>query len=268
MHESFFEAKLMLFTSTGIILLLAAVIVAALFITQKRKFRHKKQLYDMQNLYEKTMLQTELKIQEQLFKAISQNLHDNVGSNISTAMLLLYKDEAMTKEEIESNRKEALIMLGNVVDDLKHIARGLNPDFLHEIGLCEAIRLRIMQLEKTNRYQIRLFLPELKKILDPQKQLILYYIFQEAINNIITHAKAKSLSVKLEYFPNELMLAITDDGRGIAEMHNEDSHANRGSGLITMKHHAAVIGGELNIESLPGQGTAILITVPDPYYQP
>ena len=266
MHAISNEAKIILFTSTALILLLGIVVVAALLIQQKRKFRHRQQLADMQGLYEKTLLQTELKIQEDTFKAISQNLHDNIGSNISTAMLLLYRDEAMTASETEINRKEAISILDKVVDDLKHIARSLNLDYLNEIGLSEAIRQRLQQLEKTKKYEIAFSLDGEPRALDLKKQVILFYIFQEAVNNINSHAHAKKITVNIHYEKDGLSLKIKDDGKGIAEQHNTIETNEKGSGLLNMKNHAGMIHALLNIQSEHDRGTEIMLTVPHPYH--
>lgn len=262
MHEPFSEQELILFASTAIILVLIVLVVAAVLIQHKRKFRHRQQLADIKNQYEKTLLETELKIQNETLKAISRNLHDNIGSNISTAMLLLYKDENMQQHEFEPNRREAISMLDRIVDDLKHIARSLNPAYLTEIGLSEAIRMRVQQLEKTKKYQIDCTLNEAPHPPDTEKQLILFYIFQEAINNISTHAKATTMRILLQYETDRVVLQIKDNGRGIADT---QTNSNRGSGLMNMKRHAAMIGAKLVIDSAGDSGTDIRITVPGPY---
>ena len=136
------EVVLIVVISTALILLLSGIVVTGLLIQQRRKHRHQKQLLEMNNLYEKSLLESQLKVQEETFRAISQNLHDNIGSNISTAMLLLYKDEQTNEQELEENRFEALGMLDKIVDDLKNIARSLNAGYLEDIGLSQAIRNR------------------------------------------------------------------------------------------------------------------------------
>jgi hypothetical protein len=73
----------------------------------------------IQTIRKSAKVQPELKVLEETFRAISQNLHDNIGSNISTAMLLLYTDENMNALEQEANRIEALVILDKIVDDLK-----------------------------------------------------------------------------------------------------------------------------------------------------
>lgn len=263
MHEPFSEQALILIATTGIILVLIILVVAALLIQHKRTFAHRQQLADIQNRYEKTILETELKIQAETLKAISRNLHDNIGSNISTAMLLLYKDENMGQHEFEPNRKEAISMLDKIVDDLKNIARSLNPAYLTEIGLSEAIRLRVQQLQKTKKYSIDFDLNDSPATLDTEKQLILFYIFQEAVNNISTHAKATGMRIHLQYGADTLVMEIHDNGRGIAQ--NNKHNNSKGSGLLSMKRHAEMIGATLVIESAAEQGTGITVTVPQPY---
>ena len=266
MYETYSEVKLILITATALILLLAVVIVVALLIQQKRKYRHKQQLLQMQGHYEKKMLKAELKIQGETFRAISENLHDNIGSNMSTAMLLLYKDETITPAELESNRKEAISILDKSVDDLKNIARSLNPDYLNEIGLSEAMRLRLQQLEKTKKYGIQFNSNHTAKKIDPQKQLILFYIFQEAISNINKHSGANSITVNLHFEPDKLSLAIKDNGAGMGTSCSNIKEG-KGSGLLNMKHHAEMIDGQLYIQSENGKGTEIKLTANNPYQQ-
>jgi signal transduction histidine kinase len=261
MHTSSDEVILILIISTSLTLFLGTVVVMVLFIQNKRKYRHKQQLSELQGHYEKTLLQTKLKIIEETYSAISQNLHDNIGSNISTAMLLLYKDENMTALEQETNRKEALNILDKVVDDLRNIARSLSPDYLFRIGLGEAIQQRIEQLGKAKRYELESFIDKFPHQLDRKKQVILYYIFQEAINNIHTHADAKKILVRLQYQSDKLLLEIRDDGKGMPI--SNDSPA--GAGLINMKNYAQMIGADLEILSDSHRGTDIKIILPHPF---
>ncbi|HEV8273097.1 MAG TPA: ATP-binding protein [Chitinophagaceae bacterium] len=265
MHENINEVTLTLIISTALIVLLGIVIVFALLTQHKRRFLHKQQLAEIKSNYEKTLLQTELKILEETYKSISQNLHDNVGSNISTTMLLLYKDEKMISEEIETNRKEALRMLSIIVDDLKNIARSLNPDYLYELGLCDAIRQRSDQLEKTKRYEVELYIKDSPKKLDRQKQVILFSIFQECLNNIQKHANAKKIIVRINYEENLLLLEIKDDGKGFDRSEAGKKVLDKGSGLLNMKHHSEMIGATFSIESEINSGTKINITLPEPY---
>jgi signal transduction histidine kinase len=155
-------------------------------------------------------------------------------------------------------------MLGAVVDDLKNISRSLNPRFLEEIGLNEAIRLRMQQLQRSGKYKIDLGLEPLPRALNRQKQLILFYIFQEAINNISKHARARTIAVKIVYDPGKLEMYIKDDGLGINNP-GPNKVREKGSGLINMKNHAGIMGARLEIRSEQNQGTEVFVSIPDPY---
>lgn len=265
MDEADSEVKLIIITATALILLLAVVILAALLIQQKRKDQRRQKLVHMKVQDEKEILKTELRIQEETFRTISENLHDNIGSNISTAMLLLYKDETMTGAELENNNSEAIDILDKSVEDLKNIARNLNPDYLNDIGLSEALRLRLQQLEKTKKYTIQFCSNHSDEKIDVRKQLILFYTFKEAITNINTHSGANTITVNLFYEPDKLLLTIKDNGTGMKIVSNEIEKGNHGSGLLNMKHHAEIIDGQLSILSEPGKGTEIKLSVTNPY---
>ncbi|HET9278976.1 MAG TPA: ATP-binding protein [Flavitalea sp.] len=264
MDETQKEVVLIIVISTALILLLCGIVVTGLLIQQKRKLRHQKQLLEMNNIYEKSLLESQLRIQEETFQAISQNLHDNIGSNISTAMLLLYKDEQSSDQEMEDNRREALGMLDRIVDDLRNLARSLNAGFLDDIGLNEAIRSRVQQLERSKKFSIKLSIDEIPQQIDRHKQVMLFYIFQESINNITKHSHAKVITIDLRYEKEKMIMQIKDDGEGMA--HVEPRNINhKGSGLINIKNHATLMGATLEIHSERGNGTEIIVTLPDPY---
>jgi signal transduction histidine kinase len=92
---------------------------------------------------------------------------------------------------------------------------------------------------------------------------MLFYIFQEAVNNINTHARAKRISVRLQYEEANLLLQIRDDGIGM----ETGSNSIKGAGLINMKNHAEMIGANLSIITDMGKGTEVTITVPHAYYR-
>ncbi len=141
----------------------------------------------------------------------------------------------------------------------------MNLDYLNEIGLGEAIRQRLQQLEKTKKYEIAFSLNGVSRGLDLKKQAILFYIFQEAVNNINSHAHAKKITVSVNYQEDSLSLYIKDNGIGIPANNDATKLNEKGSGLLNMKNHAAMIDGKLTIKSENGKGTEIILNVPHPY---
>jgi signal transduction histidine kinase len=258
------EVILIPIISTVLILFLGAVIITGVFLQQKRKLKHQKELIEINARHERLLLQVQLETQEQLFKSISENLHDNIGSHISTAMLLLYKDDRVGTEERELNQNEALRILDRVVDDLKNLARSLNAGYLENIGLREAIFQRLEQVKRSKRYEVDFNFNACDKILDHPKLVMIYYVFQEAISNIGKHAKATRISVDLHFSDEWLSLSIKDNGMGMVPNTRTDGW-QAGSGLLNMKRHALLMNAEFNAVADEGKGTEISLKVPFPY---
>ena len=98
-----------------------------------------------------------------------------------------------------------------------------------------------------------------EKPLDPEKKLIIFRIAQEALNNTLKHARARSISMVLMYMPNKFILSIQDDGDGF-EIPNDP--AETGIGTYSMSYRANLIGAELNIQSQRGEGTLVQLILP------
>lgn len=259
MYQTSNEVIVIFIIGSALIMLLVIILVTGFFIQQKRKMNHHQQVKEINNQYERSLMESRLKTQADTFRRISQNLHDNIGSTISTAMLLLYKDEQISTEELDINRQEALRILGRSVDDLKNIARSLNTGYLENIGLPEAIRLRIEQLQQSKRYKIDFNCTQNPPQLSSQKQVLMFYMFQEAITNINKHAEATAIEVSLNYKKEKLIMRIKDNGKGMPEQQS------LGAGLINMRSYASMINANLQIFSNLGIGAEIVLDVADPY---
>jgi signal transduction histidine kinase len=101
--------------------------------------------------------------------------------------------------------------------------------------------------------------------LDPEQRRHLFLIFKEAINNIARHAECASVSLSINVSHNRLIGEIRDDGRGFSDLHPEQSPTNGGAGghgLGNMQSRAAQLGGNLSVDSSPGRGTCLKLTIP------
>ncbi|MEP7255163.1 MAG: ATP-binding protein, partial [Ferruginibacter sp.] len=123
------------------------------------------------------------------------------------------------------------------------------------LGLQQSIADELQILQNTGQFATHLkIIGEAYKLL-PQKEMVLFRIVQEALNNCIKYSKAKNITVTLNYDTANFLLHITDDGIGF------DTHVKTGIGLKSMQNRAALISGEFSIQSSPGNGTAIIITL-------
>ena len=248
------EVKLILIGSTIIILGLAGLIIIALLISQKRKFRHRQTLTDLKNTYDKEILKTQLEIQSQTFETVSRELHDNVGTLISIAMVHIDSLNGEGNNGQQEKIKESHKLLDEAMDTLKDISKSINPEKLSSIGIVKAIDQELEKHRKANRFKIEYAVQGNEFKIEPQRLIVLFRIAQEALNNIIKHADAKEVNVKLDFSSPSLGISIADNGKGF-QVANDSS----GSGIKNMASRAKLIGADLEIISDQQKGTIILI---------
>jgi two-component system NarL family sensor kinase len=255
MQEGLSEVVLILVGSTGIILVLTTLIVTSLFISEKRKFRHRRELSEMKINYEREVYRTQLETQAQTFETISRELHDNVGMLISMAMVHLKSSTADGKmKETESLLDEALLVL-------RDISRSINPENIQKMGLSQAIRNETERIRRSRMFRASFVVEGEEFSIEPQKQIILFRIVQESLNNAIRHARASEVSVTLRFSFPALSLSIKDDGRGFINQPGQGSTLHH-SGLTNMQKRAKLIGAQLHIQSELDKGTNIQLEFP------
>ena len=253
------EIEVYVFIITGIIVLSALVSFIVYFIIAY-KGKQKKVLIEKEQMktnFDKHLLQTQLEIQEQTLKTISQEIHDNVGQVLSLAKLNLgtFEDTESAYNQTKINDTKQLV--SKAINDLRDLSRSLHGDKIAELGLQDAIANELKILQNTGQYQTELKITGESYKLEPQKEMVLFRILQEAINNAIKHSKAKKIQVQLAYQRDLFLLSITDDGVGfnLASLQSGQT----GIGLKSMQNRAALIGAGISINSIPGDGTVISI---------
>jgi two-component system NarL family sensor kinase len=117
-------------------------------------------------------------------------------------------------------------------------------------------------IDKMGDYRINLQLDGVERPHTPQNQLIIYRIIQEALNNIVKHAKGNQIDIILKYLPDSFHLTIKDNGIGFETESLLSSEKSGGSGLYNMQNRARLIGGVFSYESKPGMGTVLKLVLP------
>lgn len=240
---------------TLLLLLVGSFIISFLFLYGKRQKKHQIEKLAMQNNFQQELLRTQLEIQEQTLKNISQEIHDNIGQTLSLAKLNLNTmdvEKATTVDKIHTTKE----LVGKAIHDLRDLSRSLNTDSILSAGLVKAIEIELGIIEKAGVFEIRFSVSGKPIRIDPKKELILFRIIQEAINNIIKHSNASLIKVDLDFRESGLEIIIADNGRGFAFSEQSD-----GSGLRNMNSRAQLIGGSLEVNSSTN-GTTIILNVP------
>jgi len=246
------------FVIIGTVLVLFFLVFFYLLITQmhKRRMLHKKEMLDLKVQYEQTILQAQLEIQEQTFRNISQEIHDNIGQVLSLAKLNL---NTFANGDLDEKVAITEELLSKAITDLRDLSKSLNSEKITDIGLVEAIAHELNIIKKAVHLDTRLECTTTDVRLTPEQTIVVFRIMQESFNNILKHAKATILCVKIDAENDTLCIAIKDNGIGF-EIEKLNSHET-GIGLKSMKQRAELIGGNLDINSRPQEGTVIKLSI-------
>jgi signal transduction histidine kinase len=201
-------------------------------------------------------------VQEQERQHVSRELHDQAGQILVALQITLGLLQAEIPEEMESPRQqlaEAADLAKQAIDDVRTLARNLRPPILEQTGLNDALSLLCSDFAHYTRLAIRYEgiknVPELPDAL----VISLYRFLQEALTNAAKHAQAKEIQVRLVCQNGTISLAVKDDGVGF---NVRDQKRLTGIGLLGMQERFEMLGGWLEIESRPGQGTRLAASAP------
>jgi len=213
-----------------------------------------------------TLLQRLVSSQEDERRRIARDLHDHLGQRLTALRLKLASltDACKDDEELYA-RATRLQQLAELIDtDVSFLAWELRPSVLDELGLIEAIETFIKEWSRHYDIGVDFHTTGLgEKRLDQEMETNLYRITQEALNNVIKHSEASSVSVLLERSGDNVVLIVEDNGRGfeVDKVMRSERGLGRGLGLSGIRERAELIGGSLEIESEPGNGTTLYVRV-------
>ena len=197
---------------------------------------------------------------------IAMELHDNIGQILTSLKINLEVIDDKLKPidtELGSLTKDAIKRANQAINDLHNIAQGLMPSILDALGLVSSLRALLNEFREHTDIKIKFFNRNVPKRFDQEKELAIYRIVQEALNNIIKHAKAKNVHVSLLKKGNVLFLSVEDDGVGFDQDKKMKISKGKGPlGLVIMQERAMQLDGELTIESSLGKGTHLLAEIP------
>jgi len=223
----------------------------------RRRILHQQEMYEITMQYEKALLQSQLEIQEQTFRNISQEIHDNIGQVLSLAKLNLNTMAGSGQYAEKLNVTEDL--LSKALSDLRDISKSLNSEKISEAGLSHAIQTELHMIERIANIRCffsgESFLPYFSN----EVNTIIFRIVQEALNNIIKHAKASEINLTLTSDEQQTSIHISDNGKGFKP--DELNVLNTGIGLVNIRKRCDLINGTCTINSSPGKGTNIDISV-------
>lgn len=253
-----------------IIVLLCALIVLGLAITilsliskyKKGLYKSRKEIENIKLDYEKKLLLTQLEIQEFTFNKISSEIHDNISLGLTLAKLQI--NNFLEKKESNGDKLTVAIdLISKSLVDLNDISKSLDGNQLLEYGLINAIESEINVFRQTGLYDVEFDIIGEPIFLDHKVELVILRIMQEACNNVIKHARASLIRVELYFETENIKLKIVDNGIGFdPKKIEEKKEIRKMAGLKNVYSRAEIVGGRVEIYSMPNKGTTILIIIP------
>ena len=231
------------------------IIAVVRYNVKSRKHVIEKQ--SIEALYQQQLLQSKIEIQEQAFKSISQELHDNIGQQLSLAKLNLGSLKEINNLQDKEKIETATELVGDSIFQIRSISKTLLGEKVSSIGLVEAIKLEVERMIKLGLFEIVLSATQSHIRLDNQREVILFRIVQEALNNVMKHSGASKVEIEIGVEKSVLKILIKDNGKGF----KLDGENNTGIGLSNMQNRARTIGADLCVESTTDYGTLIGIVL-------
>ncbi len=200
--------------------------------------------------------------QEDERKRIARELHDSTSQSLTSLMIgLRALSDTCSQPDIQSRAEELRAVASVTLDDVHSLALQLRPSVLDDVGLPEAIKRHVADCQKRHSLNIDLAITGLEDCrLPPAVETALYRITQEALTNVIRHARAETASIFIERSNDKVLAIIDDDGRGFDPefVERQDGHL----GLYGIRERAELLSGHLVIESEPGTGTSLYVEIP------
>jgi two-component system sensor histidine kinase UhpB len=187
---------------------------------------------------------------------VAQELHDEVGQNLTAALLQLARVRKQAGPELETAVGAVTETVRANLDDLRRIAQRLRPQALDELGLTSALSQFSARLSVQAGLEIDAQLDSQLPPLTREEELVIYRVAQEALTNVVRHAGADRSELVLERAPDRLTLRVSDDGRGL------DDAAVASGGIRGMHERAALIHADLSVTRRDGGGTDVILHVP------
>lgn len=194
-------------------------------------------------------------------KIISRELHDDLGQ-LLLAILMDIRSRKGASKELSSELESLETQIEQVIDEINHIISGMRPSVLDNYGIDQALESYLQDFSERHGIEVSYKFTTYDGFdrLPSIVEMSLYRIVQESLHNIVKYASASHVSILLIVSHSATTLLVEDDGIGFDP---KSVRRQDGVGLVSMHERATLLGGAIDFESQPGQGTTIRTTIPD-----
>lgn len=239
------ELTIVLLVSILTTLLLICLTIYLFSVFYKSKSRLQKEKAQL----ESTVSRSQLEIREDFMRNAGKELHDNIGQVLSTAKLQL------SMSEHKAEHADSIALIAQSLNDIRNLSKVVDPDAINSMGLLDSFRIEMERLDRLPHITTNFEVIGKPFELSSQKEIILFRIIQESLNNCLKHSQTDKIDLSLHFDKSKININLKDYGVGFDKTLIEKS----GSGLHNMEMRADMIGASYKMESEKGRGTTIEI---------
>jgi two-component system sensor histidine kinase UhpB len=206
-----------------------------------------------------------VELQEFERKALARELHDRIGQSL-TALNINLKIlgtalPLQASEELRARLVDSETLIETTTASIRNVVSELRPPMLDDHGLLFALDWYARQFSARTGVSVAVSTLESAERPAPEIEIVLFRIAQEALNNVLKHARASRVEITLGRSGSDYVMSVEDDGVGIA---GSEKHAapHTGLGMVTMRERAQAVGGRFEVRAVPGDGTRLTVKVP------
>ena len=208
--------------------------------------------------FREELLLVQLEIQAQAIKNVSHEFHDMIGQEMSLIKLNLNTIDASNRADVENKIAVSKDLLSKTITELRDLTKKMNIESIIGKGLYNAIAAEMKRIQQATGIRIHMFVKDEPPKLDPRKELILFRIIQELLQDIARHASAKNIYFATDLNHKNFMLSISDDGRELEAGIIDDFKIKS----TNIQDRARLIDAELYFETIKEKGTVVSIRLP------
>lgn len=243
------------------LILSTLVLLAAIVFAFRLRVKELERRQKVQQEFSRKLLES----QEQERQRIAAELHDSIGQSLliikNRAFLALsdLDEPDMVKEQLEELSDSAT----NAIEECREISYNLRPYQIDRFGLTKTLEAIFKRISDVTEAEVTTNVDQIDDLFSPEAETNIYRVVQETVNNIIKHSAATEASLTIRSLEHKVEIRVYDNGRGFDPGAKKGENERGGFGMISIAERVRMLGGNLEIDSAPGKGTTIQITIAD-----